>query len=303
MLSQLGMICWFEGRYEEGLRACEEGLALARELESPALVFASQLMLANNLHCMGRVRSAIAEGRSLCEMISGKLESARLGAPAMPMSMALSFVSWFMVDSGDYAEGVDLAERGLHIALRERDLYGEVLARNGMASNLLKLHRNEEAAACLAAALEVAERNGYDAIKTNLVGRMAIALARSGRADEAIALVEDCLRKALNVRTGQLENYYLRAGYAEALLRRGESERGLAALDEALAIARRIRNPCLLVDGLGLRARMLAELAPADPRINRDLAERRALCEEYALPEWPDRRGPDAAECRSATGS
>ena len=33
--SQLGMICWFEGRYEEGLRVTSEGLEMARALGSP----------------------------------------------------------------------------------------------------------------------------------------------------------------------------------------------------------------------------------------------------------------------------
>jgi class 3 adenylate cyclase/tetratricopeptide (TPR) repeat protein len=286
-LSQLGMISWFEGRYEEGVRATEEGLALAHAVDSPALIFSNQFMLANNLHGLGRVRQAIALGRELCDMLSGELETARLGAATLPSATTLSFMSWFMMDVGEYEEGLEFAERGLEIALRAKDPFSEALARNGVAHNLMMLHRNSEAVDCLEAAREISERNGYDAIKANLAGRSAIALARSGRAGEAIAIVEDCVAKELHLRTGRLENYYLQAGYAEALFRGGETDRGLAVLDGALAIAREIGNPCLIASGLGLRARLLDAILPGDPRIGADYAERDEICARHGLTPWP----------------
>jgi class 3 adenylate cyclase/tetratricopeptide (TPR) repeat protein len=299
-LSQLGMICWFEGRYDEGLRATEEGLALARTLQSPALIYSNLIMQTNILHGMGRVRRAIAEQQELCEMLSGDLETARLGAASIPSATALSFLSWFMMDIGAYAEGLAVVERGLAIAKREGDAYSEVLARHQLGRNLLLLHRNAEAVECIAIAREISEREGYDAIKADLDGRMAIALTRTGRAAEAIRLVEDCLRRKLHRRTGQLEVYYLYAGYAEALLRTGEIERGLAMLADALAVARKIHNPCLIVDALGLRARMLADVAPGDARIAADLAERAEICALYGLAAWPDVTCPERPSPRSA---
>jgi tetratricopeptide (TPR) repeat protein len=298
-LSQLGMICWFEGRYEEGLRATEEGLAIARALKSPALIYSNLIMQTNILHGMGRVERAIAEQSELCDMLTGDLENARLGAAGIPSATALSFMSWFMMDVGAYAEGLEFVERGLAIAQREGDPYSEVLARHALGRNLLFLHRNAEAVECFAIAREISERDGYDAIKADLDGRMAIALTRSGRAAEAIRLVEDCLRRKLHRRTGQLEIYYLNAGYAEALLRVGEMERGLAILGEALAVARKIHNPCLIVDALGVRARMLAELAPGDARIASDLAERAEICARHGLAAWPDIISPEHPSTRS----
>jgi class 3 adenylate cyclase/tetratricopeptide (TPR) repeat protein len=298
-LSQLGMICWFEGRYEEGLSATEEGLAIARALGSPALIYSNLIMQTNILHCMGRVERAIAEQGKLCDMLTGELENARLGAASIPSATALSFMSWFLMDVGAYAEGLPYVERGLAIAQREGDAYSEVLARHALGRNLLLLHRNAEAAECIAIAREISEREGYDAIKADLDGRMAIALSRTGRAAEAIRLVEDCLRRKLHRRTGQLEVYYLHAGHAEALLRTGKIDRGLAILGEALAVARKIHNPCLIVDALGLRARMLAELTPQDPRIAADLAERAEICARYGLAAWPGVMSPSRPSAAS----
>lgn len=287
-LSQLGMICWFEGRYAEGLRATEEGLAIARTLESPALIYSNLIMQTNILHDMGQVDRAIREQHGLCEMLEGELEAARLGAAGIPSATALAFMSWFLVDVGAYEEGLEYVERALAIAKREGDAYSEVLARHALGRNLLLLHRNAEAAECIALAREISEREGYDAIKADLDGRMAIALTRTGKAAEAIALVEDCLRRRLHLRTGQLEIYYLRAGYAEALWRTGATDRALAVLGEALDLARRIHNPCLIVDALGLRIRILAELAPTNPQLVADLAERRDICARYGISAWPD---------------
>ncbi len=298
-LSQLGMICWFEGRYEEGLAATEEGLAIARTLKAPSLIFSNEIMLANVLHGMGRLKQAIAHGRELGDMLTGDLEGARLGAAGIPRSMVLSFMCWFMMDTGEYDQGLEFAKRGLEVAVTRHDPYSEVLARCALGRNLIMLRRDAEAVEVLAVARDLAERYGYDAIKANLAGRIAIALSRVGRSKEAITVVEDCLHRRLHLRTGQLEVYYLFAGYAEALVRAGEAERGLAMLAEALAIARRLNNPCWMVDGLGLRAQLLALTSPGDPRIEVDLAEQQAICSNYGVAAWRVMPGPDEGAAQS----
>ena len=284
--SQLGMICWFEGRYEEGLRVTSEGLKMARALGSPALIFSNQTMMANVLHGMGDVNRAISVLDELSELLTGTLETARLGTPASPKCTVLAFKSFFMNATGQYEEALDFARRALEIAVREQDLYGEVLTRSTMGRNLLMLHRNDEAVECLSVARDLTERNGYDAIKADLTGAIAKALARTGNAREGIGLVEACLESGMHLRTGQAEVCDLYAGYAEALIRGGELERGLAALDRALTIAQTIKNPWLITECLGLRARSLSEMAPDDPRIHQDLVEQGAICEQFGMVAW-----------------
>ena len=103
-------------------------------------------------------------------------------------------------------------------------------------------------------AREIAERNGCDTIKAHLVGAIAAALARTGKAHQAVGLAEACMESGMHLRTGQMEVCYLYVGYAEALVRSGESEHGLSILDHALSIAKTIKNPWLTVECLGLRA-------------------------------------------------
>jgi tetratricopeptide (TPR) repeat protein len=249
-------------------------------------MFSHQLMMANALHGMGQIDRAISELKQLAEMLTGELETARLGAPAIPRSTVLAFISWFMNATGQYQEALRFANDALEIAVRAQDLYSEVLARSSMGRNLLMLQRNHEAVDTLSIATEIADRNGYDAIKANLTGAMATALARTGEARRAIGLVEACLENGMHLRTGQTEVCYLYAGQAEALIRCGESERGLAALDHALTIAQTIKNPWLIVDCLGLKARLLAEVASDDPGIDQYLAEQAAICEQFGMVAW-----------------
>jgi tetratricopeptide (TPR) repeat protein len=284
--SQLGMIYWFEGRYEAGLQVTSEGLRTARALGSPALIFTNQTVMANVLFAMGDIDRAIAEMDELNELLVGELETARLGTPASPKCTVLAFRSWFMNATGQYREALEFASRALALAVREQDLYGEVLARIAMGRNLLMLHRNDEAAECLSIASAIVERNGYDTIKANLTGAIATALARTGKAHQAVRLVEALIQSGMHLRTGQIEVSYLYAGYAEALVRSGQSERGLGTLDRAVAIAKTVKNPSLTVECLGLRARLLAETKPDAPCLAQDIAEMRAICNKYGVVSW-----------------
>jgi class 3 adenylate cyclase/tetratricopeptide (TPR) repeat protein len=284
--AHLGMICWFEGRYEEGLRVTSKGLKMAHQLESPALIFSNQLMMASVLHGMGEVGRAIKVLDGLNEILAVTPETARLGAPASPRCLVPAFKSWFMNATGPYDDALEFARRALEIAVREQDAYGEVLARLAMGRNLLMLRRNEEAVECLTAASAIIERNGYDAIKANLTGAIATALARTDRAREAVRLVEVCLQSEIHLRTGQAEVCQLYAGYAEALVRTGEAMIGFAALDRALSIAKTIKNPWLIVECLGLRARLLAETTPDDSRIGQDIDEAQAICDQSGVVSW-----------------
>jgi len=197
--------------------------------------------------------------------------------------MVRSYLSWFMMEVGLYEEGLDHAEKALEIATREGEPYSEILARLGLGRNLLKLRRYRDAADCLQAAVNVIDQYGYDPALPHVVGLLASALARTGEAAKAVSAVEAWLARGLQDRTGRLELYYLNAGYAEALAQLGSSSDALAAINRALDVARSISNPCLIVQGLSVRAGLLAAAEPNSAQIPADLAEQASLCRQYGL--------------------
>ena len=208
-LAQLGMICWFEGRYEEGSGRTRKDWSWPARLKAPALIFSNQIMLANVLHGMG------------------------------PMMRR-----W---NSGD---------RALDIALRDQDAYGEVLARAAIGRNLLMLRRSEDASnAC-----PLRERSSSVTATTRSRPTSsersrppwrgpAMRARRSGRWKHFCRARWGCGRAG-----GACQ---LHAGYAEALVRAGEAARD-AGSDRALAIAKSIKNPWLMVERLCLKARLPA---------------------------------------------
>jgi class 3 adenylate cyclase/tetratricopeptide (TPR) repeat protein len=282
-LCHMSMVSWFEGRYAEGLEQSEKALAIANEIGNLPLTFAAKFMLASVLHGMADMSRAIGLQRELCAMLSGRLETARLGAAGIPGSIVRSFLCWFLMEVGSYEEGLTLVKRALEIAEQEREPYSEMLARLGLGRSLIKLKRNQEAVKCLEIAIALIERNGYNAILPHITGLLATALARSSQAERAVRMVEAWLESGQEELTGRLELYYLNAGYAEALFGVGKTERSLAAIEQALEVGRSIANPCLIVQGLGLRARLLRETGSRTDDVERDLAEQRELCRRHGL--------------------
>ena len=188
-----------------------------------------------------------------------------------------------MMEVGLYEEGLGHTEQALEIARREGEPYSELLARLGLGRNLLKLGRYRDAADCLQIAINLIDQYGYDPALPHVVGLLASALARTGEAAKAVWAVEAWLARGLQDRTGRLELYYLNAGYAEALAQLGSSSDALAAINRALDVARSISNPCLIVQGLGVRADLLATIDPNSAQISADLAEQARLCGQYGL--------------------
>jgi len=283
VLCQMGLVSWFEARYEEGREQSERALEIANGLGSLPLIFAAKFNLASALWGIADITKAIALQRELCGTLSGKLESVRLGAAGVPGSIVRSYLGWFLAEVGRYEEGLTHIERGLDIAKTQGDPYSELLARLAMCRNLIKLKRYRDAIDCLLVAVALIDSNGYDAILPHVAGVLATAFARSGEPGRGVRIVEDWLEKGQEERTGPLELFYLNTGYAEALFGEGDINKSLAAADKAVAIGRSVSNPCLIAQGLGLRSRLRAKTSSSAREIEEDLVEQKALCFRYGL--------------------
>src|SRR5262249_21347516 len=152
-LCHMSLVAWFEGTYAEGRELAERALKIATEVNSLPLLFSAKFLLASALFGTGNVEEAIALQREMSKTFTGELESARLGAAALPSSLVRAYTSWFMMEVGRYEEGLPHAEEALTIAKRHGEPYAELLARLGMGRNLIKLRRHQEATDCLKVAV------------------------------------------------------------------------------------------------------------------------------------------------------
>ena len=286
VLAQLGMLQWFEGNYREALKTCSEALTLAERLKSPPLIFAAELMNASVLHGLGKVNDAITMQKALCDRLTAELASARLGAAAVPSSMSLAFLGWFMVETGDYAEALRHTDRALKIAERYRDPYAEVLARNAQGRTLLCLNRAEDAMRTMLAAKRICDSEGFDAINPHVTGRLAAAMARSGSTEVAVKIAGELADKTNGERTGYLEMFNFRLGYGEALFRNGQHQQGLEQVNGAMSMAEQIDSPCLKVQALSIRICLLEMGGTDKAQVRKDRRQRQKLCEAFQLVAW-----------------
>jgi len=281
-LCHMGLVCWFEARYAEGREHSERTVEIAIELDRLPLIFAAKFNLASALYGLGALDSAIGVQRELRSLLSGDLETARLGAAGIPGSMVRTYLCYFLNEVGRYDEGLTSVEQAIAIARMQRDPYSELLGLLAKGENLIRQRRYSEAIACLEQGCALIAQNGYDTILPHLIGTLASALARSGQGARAVVEVETWLNSEREHRCGPLELFHLSAGYAEALSSAGDGERALASADRAIEISRSISNPCLMAHGLGVRAG-LRERAGDPGGARRDRAEQSDLCLRYGI--------------------
>src|SRR5262249_53368104 len=91
-LCHMSLVAWFEGSYLEGRQSAERALELAEQLRSLPRIFVAKFMLASALYGMGEVEAAIELQRELSDIFRAELESARLGAVALPSSLVRSYL-------------------------------------------------------------------------------------------------------------------------------------------------------------------------------------------------------------------
>ena len=238
------------------------------DIGSLPLTFAAKFMLASALHGMAEMTRAIGIMRELCAMLSGELERARLGAAGIPGSIVRSYLCWFLVEVGGYEEGQISVARGLEIArARKGALFGDagasrdgpqpysVEARPGggrVPRDCGRPYRAQWLQRCLAAYYWPA----FDSARKKRAGRTRRAewWKRGSRVRKKNTLdASNC-----TISTPDTRRRFL--GLAGSTKRSPRSIR-------ALAIGRAIKNPCLIVQGLGLRVRFRgAERPAADSR-------------------------------------
>ncbi len=285
-LGQLGTIEWFEGDYRSAYQTCTEALALAENLNSQPLVFAAQIMKASVLHGMGKLEEAVALQRALCNRLRDDLETARLGAAAVPSSMAHAFLGWFLVEIGENEDALKHSDQALKIAERHRDPYAEVLARNAQGRVLLQQNRAREAMRTMLTAKRICDSEGFDAINPHVTGRLASALSRSGSTEMAVKTAGEFVKKTNASRTGYLETFNLRLGYGESLCRNGQMDDGLEEIGMALQMAVKISSPCLKLQALSVRAAVLNGVGDNSDLAEKDHTEIGRLCKVYGLSAW-----------------
>lgn len=285
-LCHSGMASWYNGGDPDLVHLAEEAVSMAAELDNLPLDYYAKHTLASLYQLKGRAAEATELMRGLCTLLDGELKTMRLGSAGIPGVLARCFRAEFAVEVGAYEEAVTAGEESLALAVAQREGFSEVMARIGLGRAYIYSGRYDEAAACLLRAKALLDEHDYWPSDPTVVGRLAAALALSGRGDEALsfseAVVENHQRRPYCTRA--MLNFW--ASRAEAVAVARGVEAGLAAADIAVDFARRYSAPGHLVEALGARARFAQRTDPQHEGATADRAERDAICLRHGLVAW-----------------
>ncbi len=283
-LSHLAMAHWLDALYGEGVAYAEEALEIAKALDHLPLRYYAQHNLAALLHVTGNVDRAVALMGELCAMFAGEKRAMRLGGVEIPGALSRGFMAEFLVDIGRYREAVDAGSAALDIAQAEREPFSEVMSRIGLGEAFLHNSEPERAVDCLIPAKQMLEHFGLLAADPTVCGHLGAALARCGRGEEALALTQ---------RVFDLERistpramHALWAGHTEARCAALGPIEALDAANSGVAFARERGAAGSLVQALGLRMRILAEIDNQHHDIACDLREQQDICARFGLVAW-----------------
>lgn len=287
-LCHAGITRWYQGRFADGVQIMQPALEQAKSLNHLPLRFAAQFTLAQQHHNLGEIEKAYELILDLCDLLTGDLEFARLGAMGLPASIAHAHAGYYILERGQYIQAELHCRRGLEIATNGQDAYSEVLARIGLGRTLNLQLRYAEALDCLAKAQTLIEVHGFDPANPNNIGLMCTALARSDRATEAKEIAENCISKGMLDRTGSYEQHYFALGYGEALVSGGDLIAGFEQIDAAIAVGRKSANPCILVQSMTLMAQLSALHMTNANTAQRLIEERDAIAARFHLAPAPE---------------
>ncbi len=275
---QLAVTLWACGSYQQGLSVATQAGKAAEASGSRSLHMAAMQARMMLHHGLGRYVEASEDAVEVAREFAVELQARRLfpGWAVMASTNLHAFIIDIMTLRGDLAAAQAACDAG-YAELEEQDHpFSRVLLDFSRSELLLAQNRPAEAATLLQKALELCRvhevSNMYPAILAHLGG----ALAQSGQAQEALALLEPAVAQKLSRAGGRYNEYYFPYFLAIALQEAGRT-------DEALTAARQACDAAASFQQRGHEARALLLLATLEQRRGRTRDSQEHLAEAKAL--------------------
>jgi tetratricopeptide (TPR) repeat protein len=189
---------------------------------------------------LGLARSALGQYREAAEIVAQAVGPKADGPPDQQRRvtvMAKAYLSRYLAETGDFAQGLAYAESGLETAELAGDSFALLASLLGLGTLHLRRAALPAAIATLSRGLEIARSRGLLNFVPSLGSSLGFAYASSGKASEGLGLLDQALAAA--ERSGIPASQALWMAYAaeaHALAGRPASARNLA--ERALELAR-----------------------------------------------------------------
>jgi transcriptional regulator with AAA-type ATPase domain/tetratricopeptide (TPR) repeat protein len=233
---------WAVGELEQALEAGDRALAIARSLDSPALLVETSVYRGVAQFSLGAFRESAATLTASAPRLERAIAVAKAEFPSgrfvqNGQVILLAFLVRALAELGEFREALARGQEAMSLASTSGSPFAMAAASGGLGSVYVRRREPARAVQVLEPALQVCRTYRVNHWIPTVGGSLGAAYVGLGRIDEAVALLQECVD--YGERLGLCASNSLWVIYlGEALLRAGRRGEALAMGDRALARCR-----------------------------------------------------------------
>ena len=275
---QLAVTLWARGSYRQGLLVSTHAGNAAAAAGSRSLQMAAIQVRVMLHHGLGRYADAGTDAARVAQQFAVELKTRRLmpGWAVIASINLNAFLADILLWRGDLVAAQEACDAGYKELEVQDHPFSRVLLDFVQGELLLAQGRPAEAAALLAKSLESCRAHEVTNMHPPILAHLCGAMALSGQATEALALLEPAVANKASTAGGRYNEFYFPFYLAHAL---SAADR----LDEAIVAARQACDAAASFEQHGHEARALLLLSRLEALIGRSRDARNHLVEAQAL--------------------
>jgi len=225
---------WMRGQFEQSLSHASRGLDAARLAQRRHMAMAAHQTRLMNFHALGRYSEAAAEGRLVLADYGPELAQhyVQPGWAAIPIINLYAFHASTLWRLGDSEAGEDVCALAYKILSKVNHPYSRLLIDTVRAQIWIEKERLHEAEALMRIATQQCVTHKIPTMLAVCTGMLGSALARNGKASEAVPLLEKGFADRICDAAGPYGRTFMRVGL-------GVAHRQLGRLEDAIGVGRK----------------------------------------------------------------
>ena len=232
--TQTAVFLWLRGRFEQALQHATQGLEAARLAQRRHMAMAAHQARLMSFHALGRYSEAAAEGRTLLADYESELAHhvVQPGWAAIPIINLYAFHASTLWRLGDYQGGQGVCALAYDILSKVEHPYSRLLIDTVQGQIWIEEEKFDKAEALLRSAVQQCMTHKVLTMQAVCVGVLGSALARNGKASEAVPLLEKGFADRIYNAAGPYGRTFMRVGL-------GVAYRNLGRLEDAIRVGRK----------------------------------------------------------------
>jgi tetratricopeptide (TPR) repeat protein len=289
--AQLAAAQWTNGQHDAAAESAISALAYAKRDSRLPLQIYTNFTLANARFGQGRVNDAIALHEEIVSTLKRHdVERQRLGWVGLPAVMSRAFLSWYLVEKGEFRRAREHIDIGREIVHAAQQPHSHIFL--NAAEGLYHLRRGspEQALTVLQPTVELCRRSAISETVCPAASFLSTALLQLGHPADALAVAEALFRRGAHLRGARYFSFFLFKAIAEAKAAVGAADEALDWINRASDATRDSNEIVQIAHALKCRGDLRLQLSNAREAGLGDLMEARDIARRHEL-------APLVAEC------